>query len=290
MGVISHGNDPEKNLPQDKVHVDLICLIRILFRELSVSVDFIYVPGHQDNDIPRYLLTQEQKLDVDMDTLAKKILRRAIRNNHYIDSAFPCEPLQLSLQGKRSFVLQLKPWWRLSAITLVCCRRHIFVTISQIREPQPSDAAKYELEQQSVCHSRDLLRQFTEKSEDICCIIAMAPAIDLLIVEKKVPNRWASLFFKKNIWDNINIIYYPILPFGYILLKYTFLRRGFLLDLLLAGTQCCVSLEVNLFGRTDSRGTSKDKYCQFSHSHKNPATVQGTIVLDSNTPVLQVQT
>ena len=93
MGVISYGNDPEKNLPQDQVHVDLICLIRTLVRELSVSVDFIYVPGHQDDDIPRYLLTREQKLNADMDTLAKKTPRRAIRNSHYINSAFPCEPL-----------------------------------------------------------------------------------------------------------------------------------------------------------------------------------------------------
>ena len=58
-GVISHGNDPEKNLPQDQVHVNLICLIRTLVRELAVSVDFIYVTGHQDKDIPRHLLTRE---------------------------------------------------------------------------------------------------------------------------------------------------------------------------------------------------------------------------------------
>ena len=69
-GVISHGNDPEKVLPHDQAHVDLVCLIQTLVRELAVSVDFIYVPGHQDKNIPRRLLPQEQKVNVDMDILA----------------------------------------------------------------------------------------------------------------------------------------------------------------------------------------------------------------------------
>ena len=90
-------------MPQDQGHVDLILLIRTLVCELSVLVDFIHVPGHQDDDIPRYLFTQEQKLNIDMNTLARKTLRRAIRNSHYIESAFPCEPFRLSLQGKKIF-------------------------------------------------------------------------------------------------------------------------------------------------------------------------------------------
>ena len=65
-------------------------------------MDFIYVPGHQDKDIPRHLLTREQKLNVDMDTLAKWCLRRAIRNCcHFIDSTFPWEPLQFRIQGNK---------------------------------------------------------------------------------------------------------------------------------------------------------------------------------------------
>ena len=62
--------------------------------------------------------------------------------------------------------------------------------------PNLQTPQKDELEQQSVRHSRDLFCQFTDKSEDICCIIAMAPAVALIIVEKKAPNRWAFLLFK----------------------------------------------------------------------------------------------
>ena len=45
---------------------------------------------------------QEQKLNVDMNTLAKWILRRAIRNGcHFIDSTFPWESLQFRIQGNK---------------------------------------------------------------------------------------------------------------------------------------------------------------------------------------------
>ena len=64
-------------------------------------MDFIYVPGHQDKNIPRHLLTQEQKLNINMDTLAKWTLRRAFRNSRFIDSNFPWEPLQFRKQGNK---------------------------------------------------------------------------------------------------------------------------------------------------------------------------------------------
>ena len=89
-----------KNLPQDQAHVNLIYLIKALVCKLAVPVDFIYVPGHQDKDIPQHLLTQEQKVNVDMDTLTKWCLKRAIRNcHHFIDSTFPWEPFQFRIQG-----------------------------------------------------------------------------------------------------------------------------------------------------------------------------------------------
>ena len=36
-----------------------------------------------------------------MNTLAKRTLRRAISNSHYIDSTFPWEPLQFRIQGNK---------------------------------------------------------------------------------------------------------------------------------------------------------------------------------------------
>ena len=69
-------------------------------------IDFIHVSGHQDKDIPRYLLTREQKLNVDMDTLATKPLRHVIRNGHYIGSTFPWE-LIVSVYREKGLLLSI---------------------------------------------------------------------------------------------------------------------------------------------------------------------------------------
>ena len=100
-GVIIHGNDPEKTLPQDQAQVNLVCLIKTIVCKLSLLVKLIHIPGHQDKDTPRRLLTKEQKLNVDMDTFAKRTLRYAILDEDYTKCTFPCEPFHISLQGNK---------------------------------------------------------------------------------------------------------------------------------------------------------------------------------------------
>ena len=70
-------------------------------RALPNPVTFKYVPGHQDKHVPYELLTLEQKLNVDMDKLAKRTLRRAICRNDFIESSFPLEKMQVTIQGNR---------------------------------------------------------------------------------------------------------------------------------------------------------------------------------------------
>ena len=86
-------------LKQGQAHVDLICVIRKLVDNLPVNVTFIHVPGHRDRHVPYELLTIEQQLNCNMDKLAKKVLKRAIKRNAFIISAFPLEPLQISVGG-----------------------------------------------------------------------------------------------------------------------------------------------------------------------------------------------
>ena len=62
---------------------------------------FKYVPGHQDKHVPYRLLTLEQQLNVDMDKLAKKTLRRAIRRNQFITGTLPLEKVQISINGNK---------------------------------------------------------------------------------------------------------------------------------------------------------------------------------------------
>ena len=91
--MILHGNVVKKKLKQGQAHVDLICAISDLVCDLPVMVTFIYVPGHRDKHVPYELLTIEQQLNCDMDRLAKKVLKRAIKKNTFIISAFFSEPL-----------------------------------------------------------------------------------------------------------------------------------------------------------------------------------------------------
>ena len=100
-GVITHGNDPRKPLKQGQAHADLICVLRELVRALPIPATFLYVPGHRDKHIPYRLLTLEQQLNVDMDKLAKRTLRRAIRRNVYIRSNFPLEKVHITIQGNK---------------------------------------------------------------------------------------------------------------------------------------------------------------------------------------------
>ena len=88
-GVITHGNDIEKMLKQGQAHIDLICAIRRLVRDLPVKVTFIYVPSHRDKHVPYELLTIEQQLNCDMDRLAKKVLKGQSRRTPLSSVPFP---------------------------------------------------------------------------------------------------------------------------------------------------------------------------------------------------------
>ena len=70
-GVITHGNDPRKQLKQGQAHADLICVLHELVLALPIPTTFLYVSGHRNKHIPYRLLTLEQQLNVDMDKLAK---------------------------------------------------------------------------------------------------------------------------------------------------------------------------------------------------------------------------
>ena len=100
-GVITHGNDPDRKLKQGQAHADLIRVIQELVRALPIPVTFKYVPGHQDKHVPYRLLTLEQQLNVDMDKMAKKTLKRAIRRKQFITSILPLEKVRISINGNK---------------------------------------------------------------------------------------------------------------------------------------------------------------------------------------------
>ena len=100
-GVIKHGNDPTKKISQKQAHADLIFVLRELVKNLPVKTKFKYVRGHLDDHVPYRLLSFVEKLNVDMDKLAKRRLRRAIRRGNYIRSEFPFEHTRIFFRGQK---------------------------------------------------------------------------------------------------------------------------------------------------------------------------------------------
>ena len=62
---------------------------------------FIYVFGHRDKHVSYELLTIEQQLNCDMDRLAKKVLKRAIRRSVFVTSAFSSKSLGIFVNGHK---------------------------------------------------------------------------------------------------------------------------------------------------------------------------------------------
>ena len=100
-GVITHGNDTKRNLKQGQAHADLIYVIRNIVDDLPVGVEFKYVQGHLDDHIPYRLLTPIQRLNCDMDRLAKRALKRAIRDNSFMVSKFLLERTRIFVGGAK---------------------------------------------------------------------------------------------------------------------------------------------------------------------------------------------
>ena len=100
-GVIRHGNNPKRKLKHDQAHADLILTMREMIKLLPIRAHFKYVRGHLDEHIPRELLTPVQRLNCDADKLAKRALRRAIRENRFINCMFPQDPVTIKIGGRR---------------------------------------------------------------------------------------------------------------------------------------------------------------------------------------------
>ena len=88
-GVDFHGNDPDRKLMEQQTHIDLLLLIRWLVRDSPLRIRFEYIESHMNDIIPYDDLSFEQKQNVDMDSLAKGVLKRGIRTGTVIDPVFP---------------------------------------------------------------------------------------------------------------------------------------------------------------------------------------------------------
>ena len=74
---------------EQQTHIDLLLLIRWLVRDTPLRQSIEYIESQMNDIIPYDDLSFEQQQNVDMDSLAKGVLKRGIRTGTVIDPVFP---------------------------------------------------------------------------------------------------------------------------------------------------------------------------------------------------------
>ena len=90
-GVIHHGSKPNADLLEQQPQADVLCLLKRYLRKLRLNVRFEKVDSHVDDYLPAYLLSVQERWNIEMDRLAKAALLEAHRTNTFIAPGFPFE-------------------------------------------------------------------------------------------------------------------------------------------------------------------------------------------------------
>lgn len=101
LGVLSHGNNPRRSLPEMQNQADLIRLIKTLSSTSNFSPIWEWVEGHAVERKGRSNSTLPEKMNDKADRLAKAALLLALTDGPVIQGDFPFEAVKLSLSGQR---------------------------------------------------------------------------------------------------------------------------------------------------------------------------------------------
>ena len=101
LGVVGHGNDCHRSLPEKQSQADLVCTFRQILARLPMTVIYRHVYGHLDEDCPFDDLTISEQLNILADALAKEALKRAVAANRFISSNFPLENVRVFVDGTK---------------------------------------------------------------------------------------------------------------------------------------------------------------------------------------------
>ena len=86
MGVVTHGNSPRCALPEKQAHADVLRCLKSLVLEQPFEVTLNWVAAHQDDRKRWSQLSIEDKINVRVDTLAKKSLITGVVEQECIES------------------------------------------------------------------------------------------------------------------------------------------------------------------------------------------------------------
>jgi hypothetical protein len=101
LGVVTHGNNFVRSLPEKQVHLDLLSALRRNISTLPMRIIYQHVKAHMDDHILFQELPLPQQLNVIADTMAKEALCKGIHCQTKFGPEYTGEVLSLYLSGRK---------------------------------------------------------------------------------------------------------------------------------------------------------------------------------------------
>jgi hypothetical protein len=101
-GVVIHGNSPNTLLSTNQTQANLLWVFKNLVATQKNLVKYKYVPSHADDSKKWKDCSLKERINIKVDSLAKKALRAAHSIKEFITSTFPHEQVWIEMGGKKS--------------------------------------------------------------------------------------------------------------------------------------------------------------------------------------------
>ena len=101
MGVVTHGNNPCKSLPEKQPQADILLSFRSNLLSLANGIKYQHVFGHSDLETDFSLLTIPEQLNTIADTLAQDSLRDRSLTGPYSLTTYPNEPVRIHIDRQK---------------------------------------------------------------------------------------------------------------------------------------------------------------------------------------------
>jgi hypothetical protein len=100
-GVVNHGNTPHIPLTTNQTQADLLRVYKNLISTQPFPVKYKYVQSHADNLKKWRDCTLKERINIKVDTLAKKAIKAAHSTGEFIESTFPNEEVWIEMGGRK---------------------------------------------------------------------------------------------------------------------------------------------------------------------------------------------
>jgi hypothetical protein len=129
-GVVSHGNTTLRALPTNQTQADVLRACKHLIAVQPFRVKFKYVQSHA-NDAKKWQdCTLNERINIKVDSLAKKALKSTLCSKEFIEGTFPNEQIWITMGKKKatgSLCLELEEYWSCSAAKNSSMKNKLFI-------------------------------------------------------------------------------------------------------------------------------------------------------------------